>query len=113
MYFSIVASICTIIVSVFITSKIDELNRQKLGLLENGGYEENKAQIDEINQQLTTSEQELAKVSNEAYEMSQQYTQNDAALAALSAIEDKQKILTSEEANTLGIQLDEGQTMTV
>lgn len=96
-----------------ITSEMEELNRQKYALLKNGGLEKNKEQIDIINQKLAASEQELAKVGSEAYTMWQEYTKNDAAIAALSEIEDKQKVLTSEEAGNLGIQLDEGQTITV
>lgn len=96
-----------------ITNKVEDLNRQKLALLEDGGYEENKAAIDEINQKLSQSEVELSKLGKEAYTTWQEYTKNEAALAALDLIEDKQKKLTRSEANMLGIEWDEAKELTV
>ena len=96
-----------------ITNDIEKLNRQKLELLEDGGYEANKEAIDEINQKLSQSSAELNKLGKEAYATWQEYTKNDAALAALDLIEDKQRKLTREEANTLGIEWDDKKELTV
>ena len=96
-----------------ITNDVEDLNKQKLALLEDGGYDNNKEKIDEINQKLTQNEAELNKLGEEAYNTWQKYTQNDAALAALGAIKDKQKMLTEEDANKLGIEWDEVKGKTV
>jgi hypothetical protein len=96
-----------------ITSDIEELNKQKLALLEDGGYDAHKSEIDEINQKLAESQTELSKAGSDAYKMWQEYTTNDAALAALEAIEDKQRKLTESEAKQLGIEWDAGSEMTV
>ena len=96
-----------------ITSEIEELNRQKLALLEDDGYEKNKVAIDEINQKLANSQSNLNDVAADAYVMWQSYTKNEAALSALGLIEDKQRQLTKDEANTLGINWDEVKGKTV
>ena len=96
-----------------ITNSVEELNRQKLQLLEDGGYEKNKTAIDSINQQLAQQNQNLKSASSEAYNMWQQYSKNDVALSALSAIEDKQQQITKEGAVTLGLKWDEVQGKTI
>lgn len=96
-----------------ITNQMEELNRQKLALLEDGGYEKNKETIDSINQQLVQCDKNLEAAGIEAYNMWQKYSKNDVALNALSAIEDKQQQITEEGATTLGLEWDEvkGQTI--
>jgi peptidoglycan hydrolase-like protein with peptidoglycan-binding domain len=69
--------------------------------------------IDEINADIADNNDELNKVGKSAYEMWQSYTKNEAALAALSEINDKQRLLTEDEANTLGIKWDEVSGKTV
>ena len=96
-----------------ITNNVEELNRQKLELLEDGGYEKNKDAIDEINSKLAQSEAELNKLGQEAYNTWQEYTKNDAAIAALSEIEDKTALLSEEGAKTLGLEWDEVKGQTV
>lgn len=96
-----------------ITNDVEELNRKKMALLEDDGYKENKDAIDEINEKLSQSEVELNKLGKEAYTTWQEYTKNDAALSALGAIEDKQRKLTKEEANQLGIEWDADKELTV
>jgi peptidoglycan hydrolase-like protein with peptidoglycan-binding domain len=96
-----------------ITTELEDLNRQKLALLEDDGYDANKAKIDEINQKVASANKNLSKLGEEAYNTWQEYTKNDAALAALDSIEDKQRKLTQKEANTLGIEWDEKKALTV
>ena len=96
-----------------ITSNLEELNKQKLALLEDGGYEKNKEAIDDINTEIQKTTTELNNAGKEAYNMWQQYTENEAALASLEAIEDKQTQLTKEQATTLGVEWDEAKGLTV
>ena len=72
-----------------------------------------KEAIDEINSQLTQSQSELNKLGQEAYKTWQQYTDNDAVIAALEVVEDKTKYLTEPGAQKLGLEWDEvkGQTI--
>lgn len=95
------------------TNKMEELNRQKLALLEAGGYEQNKEAIDSINQQLAQCDKNLEAATEEAYNMWQAYSNNDIALNALSAIEDKQQQITKEGAATLGLEWDEVKGKTI
>lgn len=96
-----------------IATELEDLNRQKIALLEDGGYDTNKAKIDEINQKVASANKNLSELGKEAYNTWQEYTKNDAALAALDSIEDKQRKLTQKEANTLGIEWDEKKALTV
>lgn len=96
-----------------ITTKVEELNRQKLALLEDGGYDVNKDAIDEINQKLAASSDKLDKLGQEAYTTWQTYTQNDAVIAALNEVEDKTAFLTKEGAINLGLEWDEVKGQTV
>ena len=96
-----------------VTNKMDELNRQKLALLEDGVTDQERGQLGYINWLLDKQDKKLKELGSTAYNTWQEYTQNDAALQSLSEIEDKQRMLTSKQLQTLGIQLDEGQTMTV
>lgn len=96
-----------------ITSNLEELNKQKLALLEDGGYEKNKEAIDGINTEIQKTTTELNKAGKEAYDMWKQYTENEAALASLEAIEDKQTQLTKEQATTWGVEWDEEKGLTV
>ena len=96
-----------------LTFEIEQLNKQKLALLSSGGYEENKDAIDGINNRLVECGEELIALQDKAYTTWQSYTKTDAALAALDSIADKQHVLTSEEATTYGIALNEGELLTV
>ena len=96
-----------------ITNDIEELNRQKLALLEDDGYDKNKDKIEEINEQISQSQSELDKLGQEAYDTWQEYTKIDAAIAALDLIEDKQRKLTRSEANMIGLSWDEAKELTV
>lgn len=76
-----------------ISNKIEDLNKQKLALLEDGGYEKNKDKIQEIDKQIQNAEKDLDSLGQQAYTTWQKYTENEAALAALNEISDKsQKI---------------------
>lgn len=90
-----------------ITSEVEELNRQKLALLEDGGYEKNKVAIDAINNKLSKCDASLEATGKEAYVMWQEYSKNDAALSALSEIKDKQQEITKYSALKLGLEWDE------
>lgn len=96
-----------------IANNMEELNRQKLALLEDGGYDKHKAEIDAINKQLGQCEQNLEAASVDAYNMWQEYSNNDVALNALSEIEDKQQEITKEGAATLGLEWDEVKGKTI
>lgn len=96
-----------------ITSNLEELNKQKLALLEDGGYEKNKAEIDEINIKIQKTGSELNKTGQEAYSMWQKYTENEAALASLEEIKKTQENLTKEQAATFGVKWDEKNGLTV
>ena len=96
-----------------LTSKLEDLNRQKLALLEDGGYDANKDAIDEINQSIAKTGQELNKLGEEAYNTWQEYTKNDAVIGALNEIEDKTKFLTKEAATSFGLEWDEVRGQTV
>ena len=96
-----------------LTFEMEQLNKQKLALLSSGGYEENKDAIDGINNRLVECGEELIALQDKAYTTWQAYTKTDAALAALDSIADKQHVLTSEEAITYGIALNEGELLTV
>ena len=94
-------------------NKMEELNREKLALLEDGGYEKNKTAIDDINKQLSQCDKNLESAGVEAYNMWQAYSKNDVALNAMSAIEDKQQKITKEGAATLGLEWDEVKGKTI
>lgn len=96
-----------------ITSELEALNEQKLALLEDGGYEKNKAEIDKINTKIRQTGSELNKTGQEAYDMWQKYTENEAALASLEEISKTQENLTKEQAVTLGVEWDEENGLTV
>lgn len=94
-------------------TKLEELNTQKKALLEDGDYEKNKAEIDAVNQKIALCEMDLENMGTEAYNAWQEYTKNEAALAALDSIGDKQRALTEAEANRLGIEWDKEKELTV
>ena len=106
-----------------ITNDLEDLNRQKLALLEErqdyanagdlDGYAYVDEQIEEINKQITQNEKELNKLGEEAYTTWQKYTQIDSVIAALSEVEDKTATLTEEGAIALGLDWDEVQGQTV
>lgn len=96
-----------------ITNDIEDLNRQKLALLEDGGYEENKEAIDEINKKLAESNNELISLGQEAYKTWQEYSNIDYVLAALDSVEDKTAILTEAGAKKLGLEWDEVKGKTI
>ena len=96
-----------------ITNNMEELNREKLALLEGGVTEDEQSRINEINEELGESEQQLNELGAEAYNTWQEYSKNDAALAALSSVEDKQRELTLKDATKLGLEWDEVSGMTV
>jgi TP901 family phage tail tape measure protein len=96
-----------------VSNKIEDLNKQKLALLEDDGYDKNQKKIDEINDRLSESSEELNVLRQEAYKTWQEYTKTDAVIAALSEVEDKQRKITKDEANTLGLEWDEVKGQTV
>ena len=96
-----------------VSNGLEDLNRQKLELLSSGGYKQNQQAIDEINAKIAQSEEELHQLGVQAYETWQTYTEIDAVIAALGTVENKQRLLTQNEANTLGIKWDEAQGLTV
>jgi TP901 family phage tail tape measure protein len=76
-----------------VTSNIEDLNREKLTLLQDGVTEEEQVRIDEINKALEQNKQELQELGAQAYSTWQEYTQTDALLATLDEVQDKsQKI---------------------
>ena len=96
-----------------ITSNVEELNKQKLALLENGGYEKNKEQIETINKQLDECGVSLDAAGQEAYTMWQAYADNGIVLDALSEIEDKQQVITEQAATAIGLEWDEVKGKTI
>ena len=96
-----------------ITNHVEELNKEKLALLEGGVTSEEQQRINEINHELGESRQQMSLLGKEAYNTWQEYTTNDAALAALGEIENKQEKLTKEGATKLGLDWDEVSGMTV
>ena len=96
-----------------ITNELEDLNRQKLALLEKGDYNANSAAIADINKQIKQCESELKALGQQAYDTWQQYTQNDVVIAALSKIEDKTETLTENGAIALGLDWDEVKGQTV
>ena len=96
-----------------LTNELEQLNKQKLALLEDGGYETNKAEIDKINTKIQQTGSELNKTGQEAYDMWQKYTENEAALASLEEISKTQENLTKEQAATFGVKWDEENGLTV
>ena len=77
-----------------ITNDIEELNRKKLALLEDGGYDDNKEKIQEIDKEIQAAEKDLNTLGQEAYTTWQEYTANEAALAALEETSDKSQKLS-------------------
>ena len=96
-----------------ITNGIEDLNRQKLALLEDGGYDEHKEAIDEINQKLAQSKDDLNALGQEAYETWEKYTKNEAVIAALESVEDKTRYLSETGAKQLGLEWEEVQGKTI
>ena len=72
-----------------ITSKIEELNREKLELMNDGVTEEEQKRIDEINVALAQNKQELQELGAQAYNTWQEYTKVDGALNVLDEVQDK------------------------
>lgn len=77
-----------------ITNNVEDLNKQKLALLEDGGYDKNKDKIQEIDKQIQSAEKNLNSLGQEAYTTWQKYTANEAALAALEETSDKSQKLS-------------------
>lgn len=77
-----------------ITNEVENLNRQKLALLEDGGYDKNKDKIQEIDKEIQAAEKDLNALGQEAYTTWQKYTANEAALAALEETSDKSQKLS-------------------
>ena len=72
-----------------ITSKIEELNREKLELMNDGVTEGEQKRIDEINVALAQNKQELQELGAQAYNTWQEYTKVDGALNVLDEVQDK------------------------
>ena len=68
--------------------------------------------LNEYNESLGKTEEYSQSAGQEARELWTAYSEDDAAIAALSAIEDKTQILTKED-DTFGIGLNEGEYITV
>lgn len=97
-----------------VTSKMQELNEEKMRLLSSdGGYEENKERIKEINKELGTCDKELKELQTEAVESYEKFANNQQAIEGLETIEDKTRLLTKEEANILGLKWDKVEGKTV
>lgn len=96
-----------------ITSKLEELNKQKLALLEDDGYETNKDKIADIDNQIIKLQGDLDQTGQNAYNMWQSWTKNEAALAGLNEIKDKVKQLDKEGAAEFGIELKNKDFITV
>lgn len=69
--------------------------------------------IGDINADIASNNAELQKTGKSAYEMWQAYTKNEAAIAALELVSDKQRLLTSDEANMIGMKWDEAKGLNV
>lgn len=74
-----------------ITSKIEELNREKLELMNDGVTEEEQKRIDEINVALAQNKQELQELGAQAYDTWQEYTKIDGALNVLDEVQNKEQ----------------------
>ena len=96
-----------------INSNIEELNRQKLTILEDGISDGEQEKLDEINASLYESQIKLRELGQEAHNTWKQYTDNEAVLDALNSVEDKTQYLTQSGAKKLGIEWDEVQGKTV
>jgi chromosome segregation ATPase len=70
-------------------------------------HEDIYGDIDDINGKISENGSELRELGREAYDTWQKYTEVDSALTALEQIENKQKQITQEEANKLGIKWDD------
>lgn len=90
-----------------VTSNIEELNREKLALLEGGITGDEQKRIDEINASLVQNKQELQGLGATAYDTWQQYVQVDSVLAKLGEIEDAStkvsNVLPEEVITSLGL----------
>lgn len=94
-----------------VTSNIEDLNREKLALLQDGVTEEEQARIDEINKALEQNKQELQELGAQAYSTWQEYTQTDVLLAELDEVKDKSQKMSDVFDNdfivSLGLTGDE------
>lgn len=94
-----------------VTSNIEDLNREKLALLQDGVTEEEQARIDEINKALEQNKQELQELGAQAYSTWQEYTQTDVLLAKLDEVKDKSQKMSDVFDNdfivSLGLTGDE------
>ena len=90
-----------------VTNNIEELNREKIALMEGGVTSDEQQRISEINEELAQCDQQLEDLGATAYTTWQEYTKNDAVLATLGEIEDKQRKLTEKDAIKLGLDWDE------
>jgi TP901 family phage tail tape measure protein len=77
-----------------VTNKIEDLNKQKLALLEDGGYDKNEKAIKNIDKQIKEAGGDLESLGQEAYTTWQNYTKNDAAIASIEEISDKSQTLS-------------------
>lgn len=94
-----------------VTSNIEDLNREKLALLQDGVTEEEQARIDDINKALEQNKQELQELGAQAYSTWQEYTQTDVLLAKLDEVKDKSQKMSDVFDNdfivSLGLTGDE------
>jgi hypothetical protein len=77
-----------------VSNKIEDLNKQKLALLEDGGYDKNENAIKNIDKQIKEAGGDLESLGQEAYATWQNYTKNDAAIASIEEISDKSQTLS-------------------
>ncbi len=93
------------------TSRIEELNREKLALLDGGVTEEEQQRITEINTELQECSTKLQTLGATAYDTWQEWTQTDAALNTLDQVSDKtQKVsdaLSEDIIASFGLNGDE------
>lgn len=93
------------------TTELENLNKQKLALLEDGGYEKHGKELDEINAKIKTQSEELDALSKKSAATWQEYSKVDSALSALNDIEDKTTILSEQEAIELGVKWQSNMTV--
>lgn len=75
-------------------SSLEELNRQKLALMEDGGYEKHKEEIDAINGQIKEVNNELGLLGDKAYESFDKFTKAETALTTLEKFTQEEREAT-------------------
>lgn len=102
------------------TSALDELQRQKIELLSegNGGYEDNKTAIDEINKKINETSTSMANLSKESQEHIHSYLQLDTVISKIEELKNLNQELSEIDYDNLGLKnfgitFDEASAMSV